>query len=60
MKVIDVEWIGNKNLPTEVEAPDNYNIFEIGEWLMEKYHCDIEGYCVLDEKGLSTIIVEPD
>lgn len=60
MKVIDVEWIGNKNLPTEIEAPDNYNIFEIGEWLMEKYHCDIEGYCVLDEKGLNTIIVEPD
>lgn len=60
MKVIDVEWIGNKNLPTEIEAPDNYNIFEIGEWLMETYHCDIEGYCVLDEKALNTIIVEPD
>lgn len=60
MKVIDVEWIGNKNLPTEIEAPDNYNIFEIGEWLMEKYHCDIEGYCVLDEKEFSTIWVEPD
>ena len=46
MKAINIEWIGNKNLPTEVEAPDNYNIFEIGECLMEKYHCDIDSYCV--------------
>lgn len=59
MKAINIEWIGNKNLPTEVEAPDNYNVFEIGEWLMEKYHCDIDSYCVWDEEGFNTITVEP-
>ena len=31
MKAIDIEWIGNKNLPAEVEVPNNYNVFEIGE-----------------------------
>lgn len=60
MKTVDIVWIGNKNLPTEVEAPDNYDIFEIGEWLMEKYHCDIDSYCVWGEKEFSTIWVEPD
>lgn len=58
MKAIDIEWIGNKNLPKEVDVPDNYNFFEIGAWLVEKYHCDIDSYCVSDGESLRIIMIE--
>lgn len=57
MKAINIEWIGNKNLPTEVDLPDDYNVFEIGEWLIEKYHCDIDSYCVLCKNGSVNVIM---
>lgn len=59
MKATNIVWIGNKNLPTEVDVPDNYNVFEMGEWLIEKYHCDIESYHVFDGEGYNIIMVEP-
>lgn len=60
MKATNIEWIMNKNLPTEVDLPDDYNVFKIYDWLVDKYHCDIDSYCVLCKNGsVKVIMVEP-
>ena len=57
MKATEIEWIGNKNLPTEVDLPDDYNVFEIYDWLVDKYHCDIDSYCILCKNGSVNVIM---
>lgn len=57
IKVTGIEWVGNKNLPTEINV-DDYNVceFEFYGILTKKYHCDISCYCIDNGKSLQVII----
>lgn len=59
MRVTEIDWVGNKNLPTEVDVPDDYNASEIYDLLVEKYHCDISCYCMHTERSINYIFPCP-
>lgn len=59
MRVTEIDWVGNKNLPTEVDVPDDYNASEIYDLLVEKYHCDISCYCMHTERSINYVFPCP-